>query len=118
MKQVKSLKGEKMVLSTLDHPLIVKYHGAFNDPAALYILLEFIPGGEILHHFLNSPLGFFSFNTTRFYICEVLCALEHLHKNGFVYRDLKPENILVAHTGHIKVVDFGFTKKLATNEKT
>jgi len=118
MKQVKSLKGEKLVLATTDHPLLVDYFGSFADPSKVYILLEFVIGGEILSHFLNAPLGFFSFNTTRFYISEILCALEHLHKRGFIYRDLKPENILISSTGHIKMVDFGFSKKLARSEKT
>ena len=46
----------------------------------------------------------------RFYLAEVLVAIEQLHKNNIIYRDLKPENILLDQEGHIKLIDFGFSK--------
>lgn len=50
------------------------------------------------------------------YICEVILALKHLHSLNIVYRDLKPENILISDDGHVKLVDFGLSKQLSTND--
>jgi len=50
------------------------------------------------------------------YICEVILALKHLHSLNIVYRDLKPENILISEDGHVKLVDFGLSKELSSNE--
>ena len=109
---------ERLVLSQLNHPFIVQYFGTFSDDKRVCILMEFIIGGEILYHFENCRLGRFPPNVSRFYIAEIICALEYVHSTGFIYRDLKPENILLDHEGHVKMVDFGFAKQLREGEMT
>lgn len=117
-KKNKNLMWERLVLSQLTHPFIVEYFGQIVDKKQTCFLMEFVIGGEILFHFEQSRLGRFPPSVARFYIAEIVCALEHVHANGFVYRDLKPENVLLDEFGHVKLCDFGFAKKLKANELT
>ena len=113
-----SFEWERFALSQLSHPFIIDYYGSFFDDTKLCILTQFVIGGEILYHFENSQLGRFDNFTTQFYIGEIICALEYLHSKKYVYRDLKPENILIDNNGHIKLVDFGFAKRLSHKQRT
>ena len=81
-----------------------------HDDRFLYMLMEFVPGGELFSYLRNQ--GRFSSSTGLFYSAEIVCAIEYLHSKEIVYRDLKPENILLDRDGHIKLTDFGFAKKL------
>jgi serine/threonine protein kinase len=74
----------------------------------LYLLIEYLPGGELIDRIKNTV--FMSENDTRFYLAEIVLAIESLHRKGIMYRDLKPENILLDQQGHIKLTDFGFAK--------
>ena len=81
---------------------------SFQDEENLYLLLEYLPGGELLKQ-IRAHLSL-SVDLARFYLAEVLVAIEQLHKSNIIYRDLKPENILLDQEGHIKLIDFGFSK--------
>lgn len=72
--------------------------------------MEYVPGGELRSQI--SDLNRLPTYMARFYSAEILLALEHLHSLGIAYRDLKPENILIDHTGHVKISDLGFAKRL------
>lgn len=74
------------------------------------MLLEFVAGGELFSYLRAA--GRFSGPTSCFYAAEIVCALEYLHSKHIVYRDLKPENLLLDSQGHLKITDFGFSKKL------
>ena len=82
---------------------------AFQDSQRLYLIMEFVNGGELFFH-LKQVRGGFSEDRARFYAGEIVLALEYLHKSGVVYRDLKPENILIDAEGHIRLTDFGLSK--------
>ncbi|CAK4081206.1 unnamed protein product [Aphanomyces euteiches] len=102
--------SERDVLGGTNHPGLVRLHWAFQNETTLFLVMEYCPGGELTTHIQQSPNGSFSEPTARFYISELVLALEHLHRHGIAYRDLKPENILLSADGHAKLVDFGLSK--------
>lgn len=108
--QVEHVRNEKNILGILHHPNIVTVYGSFQDENFLYIMMEFIAGGEVFSHLRTNQ--FFDPDTVRFYAAEVFMVFEEMHKNNIVYRDLKPENLLFDAGGHIKFIDFGFAKQI------
>lgn len=108
LKQVEHIKNEKIVLSMVDHPFIVNLLTTFQDEKRLFMLLEFVNGGE-LFTYLRAE-GRLPNDHAKFYGGEVVLAFAYLHTLYIVYRDLKPENCLLDSEGHIKLTDFGFAK--------
>ena len=100
---------EREILEKFDHPFIMGLEYAFQDTQRLYLIMEFVNGGELFFH-LKQVKGGFDEVRARFYAAEMILALEYLHKSGVVYRDLKPENVLIDHEGHIRLTDFGLSK--------
>jgi hypothetical protein len=94
------------VLSTVEHPFIIRLFQTFQDEHCLYMVLEYAPGGELWKHLRR--LRKFPNPVARFYAAEVVLALDYLHTHGVVYSDLKPENLMLDAAGHVKLVDFGF----------
>ncbi|XP_030057936.1 cAMP-dependent protein kinase catalytic subunit PRKX isoform X1 [Microcaecilia unicolor] len=111
LKQEQHVHNEKAVLEEIDHPFLIKLFWTCHDDRFLYMLMEYVPGGELFSYLRN--MGRFNNGTGLFYSVEITCAIENLHSKGIVYRDLKPENILLDKEGHIKLTDFGFAKKLS-----
>ncbi|RLN21258.1 hypothetical protein BBJ28_00002845 [Nothophytophthora sp. Chile5] len=116
-KKVKFVMMERKVFSKVSHDRIVKLFFTFQDNNYLFMVMELCRGGELLDVITykeQAAAGYTdracSLALTRFYIAEVLVALEYLHKNGVIHRDLKPENILLSDEGHLKVTDFGTAK--------
>lgn len=89
-------------------PFIVGLKFSFQTPTDLYLVIDFMAGGELFWHLQKA--GRFSELRTKFYIAELVIALEYLHDNDIIYRDLKPENILLDSEGHIALCDFGLSK--------
>ena len=119
-KEVAHTIGERDILvttSTSDSAFIVGLKFSFQTPTDLYLVTDFMSGGELFWHLQKE--GRFSEDRARFYIAELVLALQHLHDNGIVYRDLKPENILLDANGHIALCDFGLSKaNLSANGTT
>lgn len=111
---VQSVFTERNILASCQHPFIVSLYYTFQSQTKFYLVLEFVPGGDLFRHM--STHGQLSLDEARFYIAEISLALEFLHNIGIVYRDLTPENILLDEQGHIKLTDFGLSKDLK-NEK-
>ncbi|KJH41821.1 kinase domain protein [Dictyocaulus viviparus] len=109
-RQIEHVHNEKNILTQLEHPFIVKLISTDKDDANLYMIMEFIPGGELFSYLRASRV--FSNSVSRFYAAEIVCALEYIHGKNIVYRDLKPENLMLCRDGHIKMADFGFAKEL------
>lgn len=114
-KQQKHTNDEKKILQHLDHPFIVKLHYAFQTPEKLYMVMDFINGGELFHRL--EEMEVLDEAETKHYTAELCMALIHLHKHGIVYRDLKPENVLIDRTGNVKMTDFGLSKQLAGEDE-
>jgi serine/threonine protein kinase len=107
------------VLSRCPCPFILKTLATFQDSSMLYIITEFVSGGELAYQLEVAPHQKFSEGRARFYVAELLVAIEYLHtKEQIVYRDIKLENIVLDKKGHIKLIDYGFSKKLFKGEKT
>lgn len=124
--QVAHVKAERDILAEADNEWVVKLYYSFQDSDILYFVMDYIPGGDLMS--LLIKLGIFEerlaryeltnkttekiFTTIflpicRFYIAELTCAVESVHKMGFIHRDIKPDNILIDKDGHIKLTDFG-----------
>jgi protein-serine/threonine kinase len=114
--QVSHTQTERALLEKLKHPFIVKLNYAFQDSKRLYFLTEFLQGGELFFH-LRRNSGYKE-KAVRFYMCQILLALEYMHDNNYIYRDLKPENILIDKEGNIKLTDFGLSKIMPPDETT
>lgn len=110
MKQVQHILAEKKILQELSHPFIVNMVASFADERKLYLVLEFVVGGEIFTHLRSA--GRFPNDVAKFYHAELVLAFEYMHTKDIIYRDLKPENLLLDNKGHAKITDFGFAKKV------
>jgi len=108
LRQITHIINERDLLQYVDSPWIIKLHCTFCDVNALYLVTEYVIGGE-LFNFLRCRVHL-PLEMTTFYAAEIVLALEYLHERNIVYRDLKPENILITGKGHIKLCDFGFAK--------
>uniref|UniRef100_A0A914V1Z2 Uncharacterized protein n=1 Tax=Plectus sambesii TaxID=2011161 RepID=A0A914V1Z2_9BILA len=109
-KQVDHVHSEKRILMKLTHPFIVTLHWTSVDEKCLYLLFDFVPGGELFSYLRAS--GRFGNRMSRFYAAEIVSALDYMHSRNVVYRDLKPENLMLDSEGHLKITDFGFAKEL------
>jgi len=96
-------KMERDILVEVNHPFIVKLHYAFQTEGKLYLILDFLRGGDVFTRLSKEVL--FTEEDVKFYLAELALALDHLHQLGIVYRDLKPENILLDEIGHIKLTE-------------
>ena len=111
-------KTERNLMVKVNCPFVVNIKFAFQDESKLYIVSDFMQGGDMFYH-LHSKKRKFNEETAKFYLIELILGLEFLHKNNIIYRDLKPENILMDLDGHIKISDFGLSKILdRPNDKT
>uniref|UniRef100_A0AC34F3E9 Non-specific serine/threonine protein kinase n=1 Tax=Panagrolaimus sp. ES5 TaxID=591445 RepID=A0AC34F3E9_9BILA len=102
-------KAERNILESVKSPFICDLFYAFQTGGKLYLILEYLSGGELFVHLERE--GILMEDSAIFYLSEIVVALEHLHRQGIVYRDLKPENILLDHRGHVKLTDFGLCKE-------
>uniref|UniRef100_A0A5K3ETW2 non-specific serine/threonine protein kinase n=2 Tax=Mesocestoides corti TaxID=53468 RepID=A0A5K3ETW2_MESCO len=109
-------KTERNILEMIKHPFLVQLHYAFQTPGKLYLVLEFLAGGELFTQLEKE--GVFMEDQAIFYLSEIILAIGHLHKMGIVYRDLKPENILLDTEGHVKLTDFGLSKERVDRDLT
>jgi serine/threonine protein kinase len=107
---------ERNVLAQITSPFVVKLHYAFQNSEKLYLVLDFMQGGDLYYHITQHK--YFTEEMVRFYAAEIVMALEDLHQNNIVYRDLKPENILMDASGHIKLIDFNLAKSIEGEEKS
>ncbi|TPX65585.1 hypothetical protein SpCBS45565_g05045 [Spizellomyces sp. 'palustris'] len=108
LKQEKQILNEKNILRSINHPFIVELYHTFQNVTYLFMTMEYVAGGDLFSYLRKVQR--FAEDDARFYVSEVLIALEYLHSYNIVYRDLKPENILLDTTGHTKLADFGFAK--------
>ena len=101
--------AERNILSNNNHPFIVKLNYSFQTSSKLFLIIEYCPNSDLSKHLIKEKR--FIESRAKFYICELILALEYLHKKDIIFRDLKPSNILLDKDGHIKLIDFGLSKE-------
>jgi CRP-like cAMP-binding protein len=123
--QEKGVFFERDLMKELEYVLLPTLYATYNDVDNLYMLLELLPGGEfwgILHEDVDllgyNRLGGIDDDKAAFYSACVLAGLGHMHSMDICYRDMKPENMVLDSAGYIKIVDYGFCKKLPNNSTT
>lgn len=106
--QVDHVKAERNVLAEVSHYAIVKLMYSFQDEEHLYLVMEYLPGGDLMTLLIR--LEILTEDMSRFYLAQTVLALEAIHKAGYIHRDIKPDNLLLDAAGRMKLSDFGLCK--------
>jgi serine/threonine protein kinase len=110
--QMEAVMAERNVLALIENPWVVKLHASFQDATKLYLVMDYLPGGDLLRLISTSrrdggdQAGMPEL-TAKFYISELACAIHSVHKIGYIHRDIKPDNVMLDRRGHVKLSDFG-----------
>ena len=112
MGQVEHIIGECKILAECEHPFIVQMIRVYEDDNYLHLLLELTLGGELFTVLRGTSSGAFPERRVQFYSAMIVLIFEYLHDKRMIYRDLKPENLLFDADGYLKMVDFGFAKRI------
>ncbi|ONK79344.1 uncharacterized protein A4U43_C01F5410 [Asparagus officinalis] len=114
-KKLLRAQTEREILQCLDHPFLPTLYTHFETDKFSCLVMEYCPGGDLHTLRQRQPGKHFSEQAVKFYVAEVLLALEYLHMLGIIYRDLKPENVLVREDGHIMLSDFDLSLRCAVS---
>lgn len=110
------MKSERDILTKIDHPFIVRLWFAFQSEKKLFLVMDFLSGGELFFHLKRR--GLIMEHEVRFYLGEMILAIEFLHGCGIIHRDLKPENVLLRADAHVCITDFGLAKEIGDLESS
>ena len=113
-KQIQHTKTERKILEFVNHPFIVSLKFAFQSETKLYLVMDYYNGGELFYHLRKNKR--FNEEQSKFYLAQIILAIEFLHKHKVIYRDIKPENIILDNKGYIKLTDFGLAKEDVNDE--
>eukprot|EP00759_Apiculatamorpha_spiralis_P030656 PhF_6_TR32207/c0_g1_i1/m.47899 len=108
--RLSELTRETSILGAIEHPFIVRLHGVFQTRKFLFLVFDFLCGGDVLFHLKKAPNMRFDETRTRFYMAEIALAVSYLHTHSIIHRDLKADNIVLDVDGHAVLTDFGFAK--------
>lgn len=104
-----NFKSEREALEIVrDGIFLSRLYYAFQSPGHLFIVMDYNSGGQLLNQFIGKNV--LLIKEVKFYICELLVAVDYLHKRGIIHRDIKPENVLLDIAGHIVLIDYGLSK--------
>jgi len=106
--QLLHLRTEREILINSNSPWIVNLKYSFQDEQNLYLVMDYLPGGDFMSLLMKKDI--LTEEESKFYIAEIILAVEAVHKMNCIHRDLKPDNILINKNGHIKLSDFGLSK--------
>ena len=106
--QIIHVKNEQLFMSKVKSPWIVELKASFQEGDYLYLVMEFLPGGDFMNLLIKKDK--LNEDEAKFYLAEIILAVESIHKVDCIHRDIKPDNILIDKNGHIKLSDFGLIK--------
>ena len=106
--QLNHIKDEQYFLSRISSPWIVNLNSSFQEGDFLYLVMEYLPGGDLMNLLMKKET--LPEEQAKFYLCELILAIETVHQKNCIHRDVKPDNILIDKDGHIKISDFGLAK--------
>jgi len=106
--QVIHIKNEQLFMSKVKSPWIVELKASFQDYDYLYLVMEYLQGGDLMNILIKKDV--LAEEEARFYVAEIVLAIESIHKLDCIHRDIKPDNVLIDKSGHIKLTDFGLSK--------
>ncbi|GAA0148786.1 non-receptor serine/threonine protein kinase [Lithospermum erythrorhizon] len=108
--QVEHVRSERNLLVEVDSRCIVRLYYSFQDADYLYLIMEYLPGGDIMTLLMREDI--LHEDVARFYIGESILAISSIHQHNYVHRDIKPDNLILDKNGHLKLSDFGLCKPL------
>jgi serine/threonine kinase 38 len=114
--QVAHVRAERDILALAKNPWIVELKCSFQDERFLYLVMEFLQGGDLMTLLMEKDI--LSEEESRFYIAETILAVETVHSLNYIHRDLKPDNLLIGKDGHVKLSDFGLCKHVEIKPRT
>lgn len=114
--QVGHIRAERDILVQADSLWVVKMFYSFQDKMNLYLLMEFLPGGDMMTLLMKKDT--LTEEETQFYVAETVLAIDSIHQMGFIHRDIKPDNLLLDSKGHVKLSDFGLCTGLKKAHRT
>ncbi|XP_073034768.1 uncharacterized protein [Primulina eburnea] len=114
--QVEHVKAERNLLAEVASAYIVKLYCSFQDSEYLYLVMEYLPGGDIMTLLIREE--HLTETVAKFYIAQSVLAIESIHKHNYIHRDIKPDNLLLDKNGHMKLSDFGLCKPLDCSNLT
>ena len=107
-RSVKSVINERQILAQLNNVHIVNMHYAFQDRENLYLVMDYLSGGDLRYHICRNRK--FDENTTRFFVGCLIAGLEYVHDKNIIHRDIKPENLVIESDGYLRITDFGIAR--------
>ena len=106
--QIIHIRNEQLFMSNVKSPWIVDLKASFQEGDYLYLVMEYCPGGDLMNLLIVKDI--LTEKEAKFYLAELILAIESIHKLDCIHRDIKPDNILIDADGHIKLSDFGLSK--------
>ncbi|KAL7720676.1 Protein kinase C [Entamoeba marina] len=116
MEEIEHMMTERNILKRVKHPFLVNLYYSFQTGTHLHYVIDYCPGGELYFHLLKEKS--FTEDRTKFYISQIILALECLHQMHVIYRDVKLENVLICADGYLRLTDFGLSKEHITSQDT
>ena len=109
-KSINSVLYERTLLAKLRNPFIINMVTAFQDRENLYLLMDYIDGGDLRYHIGRRRR--FHEREAKFFIANMIMGLEYLHKNNIIHRDMKPENLVFDSDGYLRITDLGISREI------
>lgn len=112
-KSIDSVMNERSLLTKVSHPFLINIYSAFQDRENLYLLMDYLDGGDLRYHIGNKRK--FPEKETKFLIANMIIGLEYLHENKIIHRDMKPENLVFDSDGYLRITDLGISRVMRDN---